>query len=79
MAGEPAFTGTDGGEVTGSWGQSQINLSALNVKAGQVLHLRFDMGRDGCGGIDGWRVDDVKVTVCVSGARTAGIVAGRRN
>ena len=79
MAGEPAFTGTDGGEVTGSWGTSQINLSALGVKAGQTLHLRFDIGRDGCGGIDGWYVDDVKVTVCTAGARTAGIVAGRRN
>jgi Zn-dependent metalloprotease len=79
MAGEPGFTGTDGGEVSGSWGTSQVNLSALGVKAGQTLHLRFDIGRDGCGGIDGWYVDDVKVTVCVSGARTAGIVAGRRN
>jgi hypothetical protein len=79
MAGEPGFTGTDGGEVTGSWGTSQVNLSALGVKAGQTLHLRFDIGRDGCGGIDGWYVDDVKVSVCVAGARTAGTAAGRRN
>ena len=28
------------------------------------LRLRFDMGRDGCGGIDGWYVDNVKVTNC---------------
>jgi hypothetical protein len=79
MAGEAGFTGTDGGEVTGSWGTSQVNLSALGVKAGQTLHLRFDIGRDGCGGIDGWYVDDVTVTVCTAGARTAGLVAGRRS
>jgi hypothetical protein len=79
MAGEPGFTGTDGGEVTGTWGTSQVDLSALGVGGGDRLRLRFDIGRDGCGGIDGWYVDDVKVTVCTAGARTAGIVAGRRN
>ena len=26
--------------------------------------FRFDFGRDGCAGIDGWYVDNVKVTVC---------------
>ncbi|HET8962057.1 M4 family metallopeptidase [Nocardioides sp.] len=79
MAGERGFTGTDGGEVTGSWGTSQINLSAIGVTGGQSLRLRFDIGRDGCGGIDGWYVDDVTVTVCVRrGARlTAGAPAGR--
>ncbi len=81
MAGQPGFTGTDGGEVTGSWGTSQVDLSALKIRAGQDLMLRFDIGRDGCGGIDGWYVDDVTVTVCESaaGAQTAGTAAGRRN
>jgi Zn-dependent metalloprotease len=81
MAGEPGFTGTDGGEVTGSWGTSQVDLSALKVSGGNKLQLRFDIGRDGCGGIDGWYVDDIEVTVCqaAAGARTAGTVAGRRN
>ncbi|MGH3334196.1 MAG: M4 family metallopeptidase, partial [Nocardioides sp.] len=80
MAGESGFTGTDGGEVTGSWGQSQVSLVAAGVKGGR-LQLRFDMGRDGCGGIDGWYVDNVRVTVCVSTAagRPAGAAAGRRN
>jgi hypothetical protein len=27
IAGEPAFTGTDGGEVAGSWGRSFVNLA----------------------------------------------------
>ncbi len=67
----PGFTGTDGGEVTGSWGTSQVDLSALTIRAGQDLRLRFDIGRDGCGGIDGWYVDDVTVTVCVLGRRAA--------
>ena len=59
----------------------QVNLTALGVKAGQDLRLRFDIGRDGCGGIDGWYVDDVTVTVCQSAGagRPAGTAAGRRN
>jgi hypothetical protein len=64
LAGEPGFTGTDGGEVTGSWGQSQIDLTKLGVKAGDTIQLRFDMGMDGCTGIDGWYVDDFKVRAC---------------
>ena len=80
MAGQAAFTGTDGGEVTGSWGESQINLSALRLGPGSRFRLRFDMGRDGCGGIDGWYVDNIRVTVCVRSARrAAGGAAGRRD
>jgi hypothetical protein len=80
MAGEPGFTGTDGGEVTGTWGTSQVDLSALGVGGGDRLRLRFDIGRDGCGGIDGWYVDDVKVTVCVAGGGgVAATAAGRRS
>ena len=80
MAGQPGFTGTDGGEVTGSWGTSQVDLSALGITGGQDLRLRFDIGRDGCGGIDGWYVDNIAVTVCqATGARTAGTAVGRRN
>ena len=59
LAGEDGFTGTDGGKVTGSWGQSQVNLAALGAKGGSNIRLRFDIGRDGCGGIDGWYVDNV--------------------
>jgi Zn-dependent metalloprotease len=64
LAGEPAFSGTDGGQVHGSWGQSQINLVALGVKAGDTIRLRFDNGMDGCTGVDGWYIDDVKVRAC---------------
>ncbi|HWN20570.1 MAG TPA: M4 family metallopeptidase [Gaiellaceae bacterium] len=64
LAGEPGFTGTDGGEVGGSWGESQIDLTLIGVKAGDTIQLRFDMGMDGCTGIDGWYVDDIKLRSC---------------
>ena len=64
MAGEVAFTGTDGGEPSGSWGTSRIDLSKIDAAAGDELRFRFDFGRDGCNGVDGWYVDNVQVTVC---------------
>ncbi|HRD60412.1 M4 family metallopeptidase [uncultured Nocardioides sp.] len=64
MQGQDAFTGTDGGEARGSWGTSQVDLAAAGVQPGQSVQLRFDIGRDGCGGVDGWYVDNVQVTYC---------------
>jgi hypothetical protein len=64
LATQPGFSDTDGGQVTGSWGQSQINLVAVGVKPGDTIRLRFDFGMDGCAGIDGWYVDNVKVSAC---------------
>jgi hypothetical protein len=64
LAGQPGFTGTDGGENKGSWGTSQVDLAAAGVKAGDTVQLRFDIGRDGCGGVDGWYIDNVSITVC---------------
>ena len=64
LAGQPGFTGTDGGEVHGSWAQSQVDLSKLGVKAGDTIQLRFEFGMDGCGAIDGWYVDDFKIRAC---------------
>ena len=49
---------------TGSWGQSQIDLTRLGVEPGDTIRLRFDFGMDGCTGIDGWYVDDVNVSAC---------------
>ena len=66
MGGEPAWTGTDGGQLAGSWGTSVIDLLAL-AKVGDSVQFRFDMGRDGCNGVDGWYIDDVKVQVCAPG------------
>ncbi len=68
LAGEDGFTGTDGGQVTGTWGESQVDLTALDVAVGDTVQLRFDIGRDGCGGLadySGWMVDNVTITQCV--------------
>lgn len=65
LAGETGFTGTDGGLPTGSWGTSVIDLKKAGVKPGQKIKIRFEIGRDGCGGNDGWYVDNVKVVKCV--------------
>ena len=64
LAGQPGFTGTDGGSLGGSWGQSQIDLTKIDVKKGDTIQLRFDFGMDGCTGVDGWYVDDIKVSSC---------------
>lgn len=63
LGGEEAFTGTDGGEVGGSWGQSQISLVGL-AGPGDDIQLRFEMGLDGCNGVIGWFVDDVRIYYC---------------
>ncbi len=63
IAGQPAFTGSDGGEVTGSWGQSIIDLAPY-AKKNDNVRLRWDIGNDGCGGNTGWYVDDVQVYQC---------------
>ncbi len=64
LAGQAGFTGTDGGEPTGSWGQSHVDLAAAGAKPGDTIQIRFDFGRDGCGGNDGWYVDNVTVSTC---------------
>lgn len=63
-----AFSGTDGGVPIGSWGTTIVNLSGLGVASGAQVRLRLDMSRDGCGGLDGWYVDNLKVTACESPA-----------
>ena len=63
IAGEPAFSGTDGGEVFGSWGRSIVNLTKY-AKRDDKIRLRFDIGNDGCGGNTGWYVDNVQVFEC---------------
>jgi Zn-dependent metalloprotease len=63
MAGQPAFSGSDGGSVSGSWGRSIINLAPY-AAPGSTVKLRFEMGSDGCGGTFGWYLDDVMVYSC---------------
>ena len=64
MKGQAAFTGTDGGSLGGSWGQSVIDLSKIGVVSGSNIKFRFEMGTDGCNGIDGWYLDEIYVYNC---------------
>jgi hypothetical protein len=63
LAGQPGFTGSDGGQVTGSWGTSLVDLHDY-VVPGDSFQLRYAMGTDGCGGLEGWYVDDVEAYYC---------------
>lgn len=64
MHSQDAFTGTDGGSVSGSWAQSIVNLSSLGVGDGSTIQFRFELGTDGCNGRVGWYVDDVSIYQC---------------
>ena len=63
LAGQAAFTGADEGELTGSWGQSQVDLLGI-AAPGDNIQLRFDFGTDGCNGLKGWYVDSVQAYSC---------------
>jgi Zn-dependent metalloprotease len=63
IAGQRAFTGSDGGAVDGSWGRSIIDLTGIANRKDKI-RLRFDLGNDGCFGTFGWYVDDLQVLQC---------------
>jgi hypothetical protein len=71
LAGEWAWTGTNEGTMSGSWGQSQIDLSSL-IGPGDTLTIRFVLGVDGCNGTEGWYLDNVKLMVKGGVARRGG-------
>jgi len=60
LAGRWAFTGSDGGSIRGSWGQTQIPLDWI-AGPGQTVVIRFAFGVDGCNGLDGWYLDRVQI------------------
>ena len=62
--GEDAFTGANPISGDNNWGQSQVDLAAAGVAAGDTIRLRWDFGQDGCNGNDGWYVDNVEVFTC---------------
>ena len=64
LAGEEGFTGTDGGKIVSDWGTSIIDLEAAGAAIGDTIQVRFSIGRDGCGGVVGWYVDNVQVVTC---------------
>ena len=66
LAGQRIFSGADEGAVTGSWGTSQVDLSIIGVHPGETIRLRWELGTDGCGGWDGWYLDNIKVGTCAA-------------
>ncbi len=58
IGGEEAWTG-----AKGDWGTSIIDLRGF-AAAGSTLQLRFDFGKDGCTGNNGWFVDDITLYNC---------------
>lgn len=62
-AGEVAWHGADGGEVTGSWGTTIVDLTGL-TGPGDTVELRYDFGVDGCNGVTGWYIDNVHAYTC---------------
>jgi Zn-dependent metalloprotease len=63
LAGQPAWTGGDGGSVGGSWGRTDLDLAAVAAR-GDRIQLRWDLGNDGCGGVRGWFLDDIQIYTC---------------
>ena len=68
LAGEAAFSGFNPNSYSGSWGQSQLNLSPL-ATAGDAIQLRFELGVNQCSGVTGWYVDDVQLYACADERR----------
>jgi Zn-dependent metalloprotease len=64
LQGQPSFTGANEGALKGTWGQSQIDLTSIGLVAGGNIKFRWEVGTDGCGGTDGWYIDDVRVYTC---------------
>jgi len=73
LAGEPAFHGSDEGDNSTQWGQSQVDLTGL-AQPGDTVRLRFELGIDGCGGTVGWYVDEVQLYRCFPAPR--GVLTG---
>ena len=63
-AGQPAFSGNDGGSVNGSWGTSIVDLTTY-AHAGDRIRFRWDLSTDYCSpGNFGWYLDNVRVYSC---------------
>ncbi len=70
LAGQASYTGADEGGVTGTWGQSQIDLSSISVVPGDNIQFRWEVGSDGCNGWDGWYLDDILIYSCTAPTTT---------
>ncbi len=58
IQGQQSFAGQ-----SAHWGTSIIDLTGL-VAGGNSIQIRFDIGRDVCGGALGWLIDDFEIYTC---------------
>jgi uncharacterized repeat protein (TIGR01451 family) len=65
MAGQRAFSGSDGFTSDGSWATSIVDLGTL-APAGSDIVLRWSVGTDCASGYVGWYLDNVKLSSCLS-------------
>ncbi len=61
---EDAWTGFNIGiPQVGSWGTTVANLAGI-VQPGDTMKIRFIWSQDGCNGVEGWYIDNIKVVTC---------------
>ncbi len=61
---EIAWTGTNlGSVILGSWGTTLVDLASM-AQPGDTIRLRFTWSQDGCNGVKGWYVDNIRVFTC---------------
>ena len=63
----PTYSGCPATELIQDNVREALAHFAKVAKAGDSVKFRFDMTRDGCNGVEGWYVDNVKVEVCTTG------------
>lgn len=62
--GEYAWTGTNlGSQILGSWGTTIADLSSV-AQPGDTIQIRFTWSQDGCNGVEGWYIDNIRVFNC---------------
>ncbi|HVF09200.1 MAG TPA: M4 family metallopeptidase, partial [Abditibacteriaceae bacterium] len=78
-AGEFSWNGTNTGEQGGSWGTTVADLASM-VAPGDKVKIRFTYSQDGCNGVDGWYIDNIRLYNCpVLSAPVLSIGAGYEN
>lgn len=61
---EDAWTGFNIGVAqVGSWGTTVANLASV-AQPGDTIRIRFVWSQDGCNGVEGWYVDNIRVITC---------------
>lgn len=70
-----AFTGADSSSTTGSWGTSQVDLTAVGISPGDSIQLAWHLSTDGCDALLGWYLDDIEIAACIANALPVELLA----